>query len=92
MKVLYLPRYVKCEAEKKTAINTMTSLREALLAKEHILAKLEADLKIEKEWRQQLQKTSELDKETLYKKQEDLNYWQKVGQVSILDTSRGRVD
>ena len=49
--------------------------------KEHTAAKLEADLKIEKEWRQQLQKTTVSDKEALYKTQEDLKYWQKVGQV-----------
>ena len=52
-------------------MNTLTNLREAILTKEHAISKVEADLKIEKEWRLQLQKTSEADKETLYKLQED---------------------
>ena len=54
----------------------MASLREDILAKENRLAKVEADLK-------QLQKKSDLDKETLYKAREETNYWQKVGQVSM---------
>ena len=52
-------------------MNTLTNLREAILTKEHAISKVESDLKIEKEWRLQLQKTSEADKETLYKLQED---------------------
>ena len=67
----YLLRYVKSEVEKKSAMNTLTNLREAILTKEHAISKVESDLKIEKEWRLQLQKTSEADKETLYKLQED---------------------
>ena len=69
-------RFSKCEVEKKEAISTVASLREDILAKENRLAKVEADLK-------QLQKKSDLDKETLYKAREETNYWQKVGQVSI---------
>ena len=71
-----VPRFSKCEVEKKEAISTVASLREDILAKENRLARVEADLK-------QLQKKSDLDKETLYKAREETNYWQKVGQVSM---------
>ena len=61
----------------------MASLREDILAKENRLTKVKADLK-------QLQKKSDLDKETLYKAREETNYWQKVGQVSITYLSMDR--
>ena len=76
-------RFSKCEVEKKEAISSVASLREDILAKENRLAKVEADLK-------QLQKKSDLDKETLYKAREETNYWQKVGQVSITYLSMDR--
>ena len=79
----YPLRFSKCEVEKKQAISSVASLREDILAKENRLAKVEADLK-------QLQKKSDLDKETLYKAREETNYWQKVGQVSITYLSMDR--
>ncbi len=75
-------RYVKVEVEKKTALNSLTSLREELATSNKRLAEAEADLKIEKEWRQRLQASSQTDKEALEHKRLELDYLQSVSNVS----------
>ncbi len=75
-------RYVKVEVEKKTALNSLTSLREELATSNKRLTEAEADLKIEKEWRQRLQASSQTDKEALEHKRLELDYLQSVSNVS----------
>ena len=55
--------------------------KETLLTREQKICQLEADLKIEREWRQRLQTTSEADKEALYQQKVEMTHLQTIGKV-----------
>ena len=76
-------RYVKCDMEKKTALSSFSAMKESLLTREQKICQLEADLKIEREWRQRLQSTSEADKEALYKQKVQMTHLQTIGKVML---------
>jgi len=67
------------DVEKKTALNSLSALKETLLTREQKICQLEADLKIESEWRQRLQTTSEADKEALYQQKVEMTHLQTIG-------------
>ena len=51
------------------------------MTREQKIFQLEADLKIESEWRQRLQTTSEADKEALYQQKVEMTHLQTIGKV-----------
>ncbi len=69
--------------EKKTVLNTLSALQESHLIKEQKIGQVEADLKIEKEWRQQLQTLAEADKEALYQQRVELTRLQTIANVTF---------
>lgn len=75
-------RYVKCEVDKKTALNALKASKESLLNVEQKMCQLEADLKIEREWRQQLQTLSVADKEALYLQKVEVTRLQTIAKVT----------
>ena len=83
MKICISLRYVKVDIEKKTALNSLTTLRESLLTTEQKMCQLEADLKIEREWRTRLQTLSEADKEALYQQKVEMTRLQTKANVTI---------
>ena len=78
----FLDRFVKGEVERKCAVNKLSSAKESLLVKEQKISQMEADLKIEKEWRQRLQTTSEADKEALSKQKVEMTHLQTIANVN----------
>ena len=68
--------------ERKCAVNKLSSAKESLLVKEQKISQMEADLKIEKEWRQRLQTTSEADKEALSKQKVEMTHLQTIANVN----------
>jgi len=71
-------RFVKGEVERKSALSSLQSAKESILAKEQKISQLEADLKIEREWRQRLQTASVVDKEALAKGKVELTHLQPI--------------
>ena len=70
--------------EKKTALNTLTSVKASLGVQEQKVSQVEADLRIEREWRQRLQTTSEADKEAVAHMKFQLTHLQNISQVKRL--------
>ena len=75
-------RFVKGEVERKSALSSLQSAKESILAKEQKISQLEADLKIEREWRQRLQTASVVDKEALAKGKVELTHLQPIAKVN----------
>lgn len=75
-------RFVKGEVERKSALSSLHSAKESILAKEQKISQLEADLKIEREWRQRLQTASVVDKEALAKGKVELTHLQPIAKVN----------
>ena len=80
--LFFLDRFVKGEVERKSAVNKLSSAKESLLVREQKISQMEADLKIEKEWRQRLQTTSEADKEALSKQKVEMTHLQTIANVN----------
>lgn len=81
MVLIFICRYVKIDVEKKTALNALASTKESLVVSEQKMCQLEADLKIEREWRQQLQTMSVVDKEALYLQKVEVTRLQTIANV-----------
>ena len=74
-------RFVKGEVERKSAVSSLQSAKESILAKEQKISQMEADLKIEREWRQRLQTASVADKEALANGKVELTHLQTIANV-----------
>ena len=69
--------------EKKTALNSLSTMKNSMVVLEQKLFKMEADLRIEREWRTRLQTTSEADKEAIARLRAEMTHLQTIATVTI---------
>ena len=73
-------------------MSSLQSAKESILAKEQKISQMEADLKIEREWRQRLQTASVADKEALANGKVELTHLQTIANVIRNPFSLGPAD